>query len=109
MISNGDDDDDGGAEEGALAGILTVVFLGAITIGIMIYYRFHRRFKRMKTELAHVHYIADPASSQPGKLIYRYYSLWRPCDEIRAVSLDSKEPYVCISLLAKHLASQVVG
>lgn len=77
MISNGDDEsDDGGAEEGALAGILTVVFLGAITVAIMIYYRFHRRFKRMKTELAHVHYIADPAS-QPGKLIYRYYSLCR--------------------------------
>jgi hypothetical protein len=31
----------------------------------MVYYRFYLRFKRLKTELAHVHYIADPGT-HPG-------------------------------------------
>ncbi len=43
-----------------------VVVLGGVTIAIMLYYRFHRRLKRLKTELAHVHYIADPGT-QPGE------------------------------------------
>ena len=51
--------------KGTLAGILVVVVLGGVTIAIMLYYRFHRRLKRLKTELAHVHYIADPGT-QPG-------------------------------------------
>ena len=50
-------------DEGTLAGILIVVFLGAVIISIMVYYRCHRRFKRLKTELAHVHYIPDPAAA----------------------------------------------
>ncbi len=49
-----------------LAGIITVAFLGAVIIGIIVYFKFYRKFKRMKTELAHVHYIADP-HIQPGK------------------------------------------
>ncbi len=49
-----------------MAGILVVVILGGAIIAIMLYYRFHRRLKRLKSELAHVHYIADPGT-QPGK------------------------------------------
>ena len=48
---------------GTLAGVLVVAFLGAVIISIMVYYRCHRRFKRLKTELAHVHYIPDPSSA----------------------------------------------
>ena len=55
--------DNGGTDDGTLAGVLVVAFLGAVIISIMVYYRCHRRFKRLKTELAHVHYIPDPAAA----------------------------------------------
>lgn len=37
-----------------------MAILGAIILCIIVYFKFYRKFKRMKTELAHVHYIADP-------------------------------------------------
>lgn len=52
-------------ERTTLAGIITVAILGGIIIVITVYFKFYRKFKRMKTELAHVHYIADP-HIQPG-------------------------------------------
>ena len=55
----------GGTDPGTIAGIVIVLFLGALIIGIMVYYKFYLRFKRLKTELAHVHYIADPGT-HPG-------------------------------------------
>ena len=53
-------------DPGTIAGILIVIILGSIILFIVIYCKFYRRFKRMKTEMAHVHYIADP-NVQPGK------------------------------------------
>lgn len=53
-------------DKGTVAGIIIVLILGAIIILIMVYHRFYRRYKRRKTELAHVHYIADP-SNQPDR------------------------------------------
>ena len=55
----------GGTDPGTIAGIVVVLILGVIIIVIMVYYRFYLRFKRLKTELAHVHYIADPGT-HPG-------------------------------------------
>ena len=49
-----------------VVGIITVAILGSIILFIIVYCKFYRKFKRMKTELAHVHYIADP-HIQPGK------------------------------------------
>ena len=57
------------AERTTLAGIITVAILGVIILCIIVYFKFYRKFKRMKTELAHVHYIADPI--QNGKLCNR--------------------------------------
>ena len=62
-------------ERTKLAGIITVVILGAIILGIIIYFKFYRKFKRMKTELAHVHYIADP-HIQPGELLKKFQSMY---------------------------------
>ena len=58
----------GGTDPGTIAGIVIVLFLGALIIGIMVYYKFYLRFKRLKTELAHVHYIADPGTN-PGMIV----------------------------------------
>ena len=68
------------AERTTLAGIITVAILGGIILCIIVYFKFYRKFKRMKTELAHVHYIADP-HIQNGKfnsaalLLNDYYSM----------------------------------
>ena len=59
-------DEHGNSEQSTIAGIVTVVILGGIILFIIVYCKFYRKFKRMKTELAHVHYIADP-HIQPGK------------------------------------------
>ena len=59
---NGDD----APEEGTIIGIILVVILGAIILIIIVYCKYYRRYKRRKTEMAHVHYIADP-HIQPGK------------------------------------------
>ena len=58
-------DSSGVTDPGTIAGIVIVLLLGAMIIVIMVYYKFYLRFKRLKTELAHVHYIADPAT-HPG-------------------------------------------
>ena len=58
----------GSCFQGALAGTLVVAVLGIIAVAIMLYYKFRRRLKRLKSELAHVHYIADPGT-QPGKRV----------------------------------------
>ena len=47
-----------------------MAILGAIILCIIVYFKFYRKFKRMKTELAHVHYIADPI--QNGKYIVNF-------------------------------------
>lgn len=54
-------------DSGTLAGIIIVIFLGGVILFIMVYHRYQKRLKRLKTELAHVHYHADP-STQPGKI-----------------------------------------
>jgi hypothetical protein len=53
------------SDPGTIAGIVIVLILGTVIIVIMVYYKFYLRFKRLKTELAHVHYIADPGT-HPG-------------------------------------------
>ena len=59
------------AERTTLAGIITVAILGVIILCIIVYFKFYRKFKRMKTELAHVHYIADPIQNgKPTALLY---------------------------------------
>ena len=65
-----------GTDPGTIAGIVIVLILGVIIIVIMVYYRFYLRFKRLKTELAHVHYIADPGT-HPGqkKLLLIMFSI----------------------------------
>ena len=60
-VSGGD-----ASEPGTIIGIILVVILGAIILVILIYCKYYRRYKRRKTEMAHVHYIADP-HIQPGK------------------------------------------
>ena len=60
------------AERTTLAGIITVAILGGIILCIIVYFKFYRKFKRMKTELAHVHYIADP-HIQNGKFLPHYF------------------------------------
>ena len=55
-------------DPGTIAGIVIVIILGGIILFIVVYCKFYRKFKRMKTEMAHVHYIADP-SVQPGKIL----------------------------------------
>ena len=55
-------------DPGTIAGIVIVIILGCIILFIVVYCKFYRKFKRMKTEMAHVHYIADP-SVQPGKIL----------------------------------------
>ena len=60
-VSGGD-----ASEPGTIIGIILVVILGAIILVIVIYCKYYRRYQRRKTEMAHVHYIADP-HIQPGK------------------------------------------
>ena len=57
------------SEPGTIIGIIMVVILGAIILVILIYCKYYRRYKRRKTEMAHVHYIADP-HIQPGMVIW---------------------------------------
>jgi len=65
---HGDDDDNepGVSDQGALVGLLVTLFLLGCILALFIYRRYRARLKRLKTELAHVHYIADPGS-QPGE------------------------------------------
>ena len=49
-----------------MVGVVILIILVGVIIGLLVCYRVHRRVKRLKTELAHVHYIADPGM-QPGK------------------------------------------
>ena len=66
-------------EQTTLAGIITVAILGVIILCIVVYFKFYRKFKRMKTELAHVHYIADPI--QNGKLYQRLILSYIACQK----------------------------
>ena len=59
-------------DPGTIAGIVIVIILGGIILFIVVYCKFYRKFKRMKTEMAHVHYIADP-SVQPGKILLFFF------------------------------------
>jgi hypothetical protein len=64
---SGRDDDSGDVpDQGALVGVLVALFLLGAFLALFIYRRYRARLKRLKTELAHVHYIADPGS-QPGE------------------------------------------
>ena len=54
---------------GTILGIAVTLFLMCITISVVIYYR--RRFNRLKTELAHVHYHAGPDNNQGDEKIYQ--------------------------------------
>ena len=38
---------------------MIVIFLGGVILFIVIYCKFYGRYKRRKTEMAHVHYIAN--------------------------------------------------
>lgn len=49
---------------GLIGGLIVAILLIVIVIGALVYYR--RRISHLKSELAHVQYIADP-SSAPGK------------------------------------------
>ena len=75
-VSGGD-----ASEPGTIIGIILVVILGAIILVILIYCKYYRRYKRRKTEMAHVHYIADP-HIQPGKSL--------PLKLIRVVNYSKK-------------------
>jgi hypothetical protein len=70
------DSNNAGTDPGTIAGIVIVLILGVIIIVIMVYYRFYLRFKRLKTELAHVHYIADPGT-HPGQKMFQIYFIMR--------------------------------
>jgi hypothetical protein len=48
---------------GLIGGLIVSILLIVIVIGALVYYR--RRISHLKSELAHVQYIADP-SSAPG-------------------------------------------
>lgn len=48
---------------GLIAGLIVSILLIVVVIGALVYYR--RRISHLKSELAHVQYIADP-SSAPG-------------------------------------------
>jgi hypothetical protein len=53
------------ADAGTVVGIIIVIILGSIILFLVVYCKYYRKFKRLKTELAQVHYIADP-NIQPG-------------------------------------------
>ena len=46
---------------------MIVIFLGGVILFIVIYCKFYGRYKRRKTEMAHVHYIANEGN-QSGKV-----------------------------------------
>lgn len=48
-----------------VAGIFVALILVAIIVALLFYYR--RRVANLKTEIAHVQYIADPHAFSPGK------------------------------------------
>ena len=47
---------------GTILGIVVTLILMCVTMSVVIYYR--RRFNRLKTELAHVHYHTRPDNNQ---------------------------------------------
>ena len=53
----------GGNHGGLIGGLIIAILLIVVVIGALMYYR--RRITHLKSELAHVQYIADP-SSAPG-------------------------------------------
>jgi hypothetical protein len=55
-----------GSDVGTIAGITIVVFLGLVICAIILYRHWQQKLRKLKSELAHVHYIADPGT-QPGK------------------------------------------
>ncbi len=63
-----------GSEPGTIAGIVIVIILGGIILFIVVYCKFYRKFKRLKSELAHVHYVADP-HVRPGNEFSRLANL----------------------------------
>lgn len=58
---------------GLIAGLIVSILLIVIVIGALVYYR--RRISHLKSELAHVQYIADP-SSAPGNRTFFFFSLY---------------------------------
>jgi len=67
-------------DSGTIACISIVLILIFIIVFIIAYYKVYLRFKRLKSELAHVHYRADPGATNPGKtlnfLIHCFYFMW---------------------------------
>lgn len=57
---------DGAGYGSVVAGVMVAVIFVAIIVALMFYYR--RRVANLKTEIAHVQYIADAQSLSPGDL-----------------------------------------
>lgn len=55
----------GGGYGSIVAGVMLAVIFVAVIVALMFYYR--RRVANLKTEIAHVQYIADAQSLSPGK------------------------------------------
>ena len=59
-----------GNHGGLIGGLIVSILLIVIVVGALVYYR--RRITHLKSELAHVQYIADP-SSAPGWFNFPFY------------------------------------
>lgn len=53
---------------GLIGGLIVSILLIVIVIGALVYYR--RRISHLKSELAHVQYIADPSSAPGTSFLY---------------------------------------
>lgn len=58
---------------GLIAGLIVSILLIVIVIGALVYYR--RRISHLKSELAHVQYIADPSSAPGTPVFSRFFIL----------------------------------
>lgn len=52
------------AQSGTIFGVIITLALSVVVVFAIVYYR--RRIKRLKSELSHVHYIADPGPTADG-------------------------------------------
>lgn len=56
-----------------VAGVLVSLLVLVTIVGILLYYR--RRISNLKTEIAHVHYIAETQHTSNGNVIFLYISI----------------------------------